>query len=47
MESGLFQGLRFLRLAVSVERTSATWLFGDVGALGEVVRNDLHFCRPR
>ena len=47
MESGLFQGVRFLRLAVSVEHTSATWFSGDVGAMGEAVRNDLHFRRPR
>ena len=46
MESGLFQGVRFLRLAISVERASAMWFSEDVGVMGEAVRNDLHFRRP-
>ena len=47
MKSELFQGVRLLRLAVSVERASATWFSGNVGAMGEAVCNDLHFRRPR
>ena len=47
LEGGLFQGIRFLRLTVPVERTSVTRLSGDVGAMGEAVRNNLHFCHPR
>ena len=30
-----------------MKRTSAAWFPGDVGSMGEVVRDDPHLCHPR
>ena len=38
------EGVRHLRLAILVERPSAAGVSGDMGAVGEAVRHDPHFC---